>query len=1061
MQFFHKNRKIASNNLTYIFIFFYKKKIFYYIIKMSSAAFTTFSANSATIGGAVTCSWTFNSSLVTTGNAKTMYIYVTDACLNDTSVELAQTHAVPLIVVDPDGGPSTLLTQFTIPGLTNGISYLFSAEITVKPTLIPSSSRTTVYNSATVSATPNTEPGCPFFALSQIEDYSFSVQLSSTPTTNPTAPVTTPTEDSAFDGYSELTGVYVVYSNGTSIRTEYFANDASTNVYTDILTVDVSDGYYEVAVSTENISADGTYRRSCLSAAQYIFVDEEPGPPQDVSAIQQIVVDPSGIPPHMLITWTAPSFVGNPPVDSYWIYRSLDTSYVFIADVSATDLSFVDTAGTDQLVPGTYYTYEIYSHNTDGLSNDPGTSNSVLAWTYPYQVNNLELINTSATSLLAQWDISENITGLPDEDLLYELILTDASGTEVEPTVITADLSYNFNGLVVGDQYFLTVYAGVTYNGFDYFNPVAPATTSNYAHGFPNPVTDLTLQNISATQLNATWLPPSDLPIDGLTQDPSGYYTVYIDASFVATTNATSQPLDGLTENETYTVRVYANYIITGTSIPIQSVPATATGAPHGAPPLSVLVATATNNLGAGGTQEGQTVLLNWTLDASYEYYTTSTQIWRQITDTSNGAIVTDPSFQLIATLGNYDASYIDQDQGDASSVYFVNGNLMTYYVLVTYTDTGFSPTSTYPVTSNDAYAIPYSQPTDPSNLIVDSQNQALELFWDLSYNSEESGLEFQYYKMYLNHVFTGDTTTNTHFTFNDLSNNVTYIVGVAAVYNVGTGGPPGGTTTESNESSVSGTPHATPFPGLSVTATNNLDNGNQRGRTLILNWNVETVPGYTNATDIWRQISGPDGNVLSDPSFQLIATLPTGVDTFRDDASLNISNVNFLNGNEMTYYVDISYVDTSNGDIFTVRSLDDSAIPYARPIPCDVSGNPVDLSLCIVPLDLDPDGTFSTFKTTVSKNGRNISTFVAVGIATDTSAPVIVYSETQLNDIIYDNIQNNGVCAENQVAQITLQFQTALLVPVRVTDVLDVISNFGGTLVAAYPQDGAFNIES
>ena len=1020
---------------------------------MSSAAFIDFSANSATDGGSITCSWVFNPSYVITSNAKHIYLYQTDTNLDSSSVELGQTHVVPLI--DPDTGD--LNTSYTVQGLTNGYTYLFSCEVTVKPTLTPSAPNTTsVYNSATVSAIPTSPPDCPNFFLTQDQDFSFTVKLSVTAPPD----YTEPTPISEFDGYSELTGVYVVYSNGTSIRTDYFANDSSTNVYTDILTVDVSDGYYEVAVSTENIAADGTYRRSCLSPTQYIFVNEEPGPPRDVSAIQQIVVDPSGIPPHMLIEWTAPSYVGNPPVDSYYIYRSLDASYVYVNSVPSTDLSYVDTSGVDVLVPGTYYTYSIYSHNTDGLSDASATSLPVLAWTYPNQVLNLELLNETATSLLAQWDISTNITGLPDEDLLYELILTDASGTEVEPTVITADLSYNFTGLVVGDQYFLTVYAGVTYNGVDYFNPVAPATATNYAHGSANPVTDLTLQNVSSSELNAVWSEPSGLPIDGLTQDPSGFYTVYIDASFVSNTNALSQALAGLTENQNYTVEVYANYVITGTSIPIQSVPATATGSPHGSPSPTVLTATATNTLGAGGTQEGETVLLSWTLDASYDYYTTSTQIWRQITDTSNGAIVTDPSFQLIATLGDYVDTYTDQDQGDASSVYFVNGNLMTYYVLVTYTDTGFTPSSTYDVTSNNGLAIPYSQGPQPVITGVDSGNTTLELFWDAISGSSlvGTGLELQGYQMYLNNVYTLNQTGDTHFVFTDLSNGTQYSVGVAAFYNVGAGGYFAGTQTTSFVSDISGVPHATPLPVLTVTAinTNGFENS-QQGETVLLSWNVDVIPFHTNTTAIFRQITDISGAELA--PFQLIDTVGDGVNSYTDDASNNIGNVNFLNGNIMTYYVDLSYVDVSSGDTFNVLSNEEFAIPYSRPTPCDASGIPVDLSLCIIPVDLSSNGTFTTFTTTVNKNGRNISTFVAVGLASDTSAPVIVFEPATLDAISYSNDQLNGVCAKNQVAQITLTFTTSGGAPVSVGDVLDVISNLGGSLVADYPSDGAFNI--
>jgi hypothetical protein len=714
------------------------------------------------------------------------------------------------------------------------------------------------------------------------------------------------------------------------------------------------------------------------------------------------------------------------------------------------------------LVPGTNYTYQIYGQNIDGLSNTPGTSNSVLAWTYPYQVNNLELINTSATSLLAQWDISENITGLPDEDLLYELILTDASDTPVGPTVITSDLSYSFTGLISGDQYFLTVYAGVTFNAIDYFNPVAPASTSNYAHGFPLPVTNLSLSNVSATALNATWSLPSGLPIDGLTLNPLGAYTVYLDASFEVTTNNLSDELSGLTENQIYTVSVYANYVITGTTIVIVSDPESATGAPHGPPTPTVLTATATNTLGPDGEQQGQTVLLSWTLDSEYPDYTTSTEIWRQITDTSNGTVVTDPSFQLIATLGNYDTSFTDTGVGDASSVYFVNGNLMTYYALVTYTDNGFTPSSTYDVTSNQSSTIPYGQAPAPVGLTVNPGENELILSWTSvsdSYDLADLGLEFKHYIMYKNGSATGVTTTSTTYPFTGLDNNVEYSVGVSAYYEVGEGIYYTGTTATSAVSDASGVPYSTPDPQLSVTATNTLGaSDSQLGKRVILNWHVESLLGYTNTTNIYRKISAPNGTVLTDPSFEFVQQVGNGVTTYTDDGSGNAAN--FLNGNTMTYYVDVNY---SGAEPFTAQSLEASAVPYARPIPCDASGIEVDLSLCIVPVDLSSNGTFTTFKTTVSKNGAFITTFVAVGLTSNGNAPVIILEPLNnypdpLYPITYSNTQLDGVCAADQVAQITLTFETSG-VPVSASDVLDVISNLGGSLVAAYPSDGAFNL--
>lgn len=1008
---------------------------------MSSAAFTTFSAISATEGGAVTCSWTFDPSYVTLSNAKHIYLYQTDTSLNDTTVELGQTYVVPLI--DPDTG--LLTTTFTVPGLTNGWTYLFSGEVTVKPTLTPNAPNTTsVYNSATVSAIPTTEPACPYFVLSQIDDFSFTVQLS----VDSSSVVVTPTPISDFDGYSELTGVYVVYSNGSSIKTDYFANDSSTNVYTDPLTVDVSDGYYEVAISTENIAANGTFRRSCLSFTQYIFVNEEPGAPQDVSAVQQIVVDASGTPPYIELTWNPPTYLGNPHLDSYYIFRSLDASYEQIAIVDASTNAYTDDSDSTVLIPGTNYTYQIYAHNTDGLSDAAGISNSVLAWIYPNQVLNLQLITDSSSSLIAQWVSAGNDTGLPAGDLVYELVLTDASGVVIYD-VVTSDVSYSFTGLEIGEQFNLTVYAGVTFNSVDYFNPVDPATATGYTYGTPLPPRNLRLYNHSPIySLQGVWdaPDPSGMPVDGLTFVD---YTTKLDDASVTTTVYQQQVFPDLNAYQTYNVKVYANYIITALpSVFIQSTYVEATGIPHPVAIAPVLTATATNTEGAGGTQEGQTVLLSWTLDSNFAY-STSTDIWRQISDVSGTVL---QAYVKIATVGDYVDTYIDQDQGDASSVYFINGNTMTYYVNVTYTEVTYNPNTTFDVSSNESSTIPYTVPPAPSSLIVDELNTQLELLWDLSNNYSETGLILIGYKMYLDASYIGVELDSTYssYIFTGLTNGVQYAVGVQAIYTVNS------ILVSSAVSSVNGTPRETTDANLTATATNTENSGAQLGQLVKLNWNIDSG-SYTSSTQVYRKITDVCGNEVA--PYQLVVTLGDTVDYYNDDGSGNSDY--FLNGNLMTYYVVISY--TGGSDPYIITSSEASATPYAAPSPCDASGNPVDLSMCIVPTDLSGN-TFTTFTSTFTKNGSNIADFISVGLAANGSAPYKILNLTNSSGpdyyvINYSNPVNLGVCALNQVAQVTLSLTGSGSVNLDLSDVLNIIVNPGGALVASYPSDGAFNI--
>jgi hypothetical protein len=201
-----------------------------------------------------------------------------------------------------------------------------------------------------------------------------------------------------------------------------------------------------------------------------------------------------------------------------------------------------------------------------------------------------------------------------------------------------------------------------------------------------------------------------------------------------------------------------------------------------------------------------------------------------------------------------------------------------------------------------------------------------------------------------------------------------------------------------------------------------------------------------------------------------------------KGDASCNFTDVsgntdtlgNFLNGNKMLYRIDTTYTIPNSSPItYQAVATNGTVIPYDQPIPTDVSGNFVDLTIqsnvnkLIVAYDqsnnvITPNAQnpipFSKFKVFINKNGSNLTNLVAVTLNSDGSQSIVKnLTPLELNSIVYSNPQVSksqqipGIAAD-QYGSYTFDLQTPIVT------VLCIENNAGGGFIFRSPAvDGPF----
>lgn len=548
------------------------------------AAITSFQAKTLKGGEGLRFQWDFSADLIshTTPNmCKEIYLYLNKQVLTDGVVR--QVQVIPLLT----GG--VLTTTFDVSGLEIGTTYVAQIEVTVET---PAGIQ--VYTKSATGKT-STIPPKPKIIVGQNRDSGFYVQL-----TNSSSALIAPQKNSSYDGYSPLTGLYVVYADGTQMYTKYI--DASGDeLYTEKLQVAAPFEDYEIAVSIANDNG-----RSELSDSQVETVDTSIRGPKVVHIVEEMAMDPSASAtyssgkytnPRMLLAWNAPENLGNPELDKYRIMRSIVTNGVTgnftqvgsdlpLADVIAykTDLSYnvdasyvyIDTSVNE----GMTYKYNILGVNTNGVGLDAiiaGTlsdlvkDKTVRAVTWP-SVNSFE---TSPGNSRSDIDVSMN-GGFLDSDVrhTYDISYSSVAGSGLDSA---KSKPLSLTGLTNNVPYKLQVRGNMVSP-----NVVNKTYTSDYSTSKDTtPINVLPpVENLTATPLDASgnnplngkvtisWTNPTDVSsFSGIQYrverklfddvDPS--YVFDISAALVAGSNV-SLDRPSLTNGTKYTYRVITSF---------------------------------------------------------------------------------------------------------------------------------------------------------------------------------------------------------------------------------------------------------------------------------------------------------------------------------------------------------------------------------------------------------------------------------------------------------------------------------------------------------------------
>ena len=336
--------------------------------------------NTATLNsGAINTNWALDASL-NASNVVEMYIYITKTTTG--SGATISSH----IVVPKLDGDGNLTTEFVVnsdtAGMSFGIDIGFVYEVMLQIVYLDGSNVIQSTSSDSKVVMVSTLPATP----------EFNLQYSSSSGTG--APdqieidITNAALDSAFDGYNPLVGAFVTHSAGGVLKTKYFANDASNNVYFSPLILDACMNVtYKIAVSTYNFVNDASCNlsyggRSAISDAKTIIFENKPSAPTalDVYETMRPLSDASAAlytTVSNTLTWGVPTYVGL-GVNNFKVYRDNTHIATVAYDPSLTEFTYVDEAAS--LVAGTTYEYTVSAVN----SNGEGLRLPLLVWSVLY-----------------------------------------------------------------------------------------------------------------------------------------------------------------------------------------------------------------------------------------------------------------------------------------------------------------------------------------------------------------------------------------------------------------------------------------------------------------------------------------------------------------------------------------------------------------------------------------------------------------------------------------------------------------------------------------------------
>jgi hypothetical protein len=702
--------------------------------------FSGFTASS--IDGGIALNWGYNTNAFT--SISSVCVYVSDS---DLDTDNPQTYSLNIPIYMEDSS-NVYTTYFEVPNLINGKEYIVNMEVTVL-----ANNALQVESTSTSEIMPSGIPPVPQFTVSQKGANSFTVNLVD-------ASGIAPTPLSAFDNYSTLTMVYVVYNVAGTLRTVQFNNDASNSLYYRDLTVTGLDRVkHEVNVKIMNVN--GT---SNLSSSKKIEISNPiPEAVRFLAVKPNIFVDISanvGSAQNRL-TWTTPSYVGDPSLNRYIIYRGGDP-IITISDLSANDgisqnFVYVDSG----LNSGQTYEYTVYSMNDNGTSipNNVRSSSATVRTAIPATMRSIGKTPGDSKVTL---DVSSNLNGFNANEVSFDISMNGQ---------ITNYAATNFDIIganVNGTKYNFQVRAKSVRTG-DTF------TTFNSA--WSNVFTSMPYAPLeSVTGLAATPLDASSNPLDGQVRlswtapanasyrDPSFNIAIYSklatspDASYSLVTSqilqgVTSHLVTGLTNGTAYTFKVVKRQTLVETGeVQESSVPTTVNATPFARPSAITNLSFADASMAYSFTRSASNGGL--TIDG-YELNLVNISNGLSVAVTSLDLTARDASNQLI-TVGNLLSSVLPGRNYRLAVRPFVTFNGAKVYSASAVTDTAFStPTAlAAPTVDNVDNGVP--------------MNGQLKISWALTAGFDASNVS---YDVRNGQTVIASNITATTFTQSGLSN--------------------------------------------------------------------------------------------------------------------------------------------------------------------------------------------------------------------------------------------------------------------------------------------------
>ncbi len=382
-----------------------------------------------------------------------------------------------------DGGtPVTIYRVSWVDPSTNGISGMANVDAFSRIRyLIENLDRETLYNIEVVAINSVGKSSTASISISTRGTPDAPTELTTTAVTVNSITVSwvAPTETGGFP----IVGYRIVWTGPANVSSGTADTQGPETRYT--ITGLTPETVYEIEVSALNINGES----STVSIS--VRTPRAPGAPTGLSVIA-VTAD------SIEVNWVAPTDPGESPITSYRIVWT-DTSIDGAPGMASTTRTSYTIMG---LAPGTVYTIEVYTQNSDGFSTEPGELSQVTNVRVPDAPMNLRPTAITFDSITVSWDDPAEDGGTPITTYRISWVDDPDTGGTLGP-VTTTGMSYTITGLEIVTNYRIAVAAGNRVG----FGAVAELNTRTNAVAPEAPV--LTVGNATLYTIEVMWTVPT------------------------------------------------------------------------------------------------------------------------------------------------------------------------------------------------------------------------------------------------------------------------------------------------------------------------------------------------------------------------------------------------------------------------------------------------------------------------------------------------------------------------------------------------------------------------